>query len=507
MNRSTFILNGVLVIIINNSIKSLIKFFNSIRIKLFFTILSIGLITIVLLSFAFISSTSGRYVTERKKELYRHANTIAISLVTTGFFTEEKNLSYLATIQASVPGRGVVIDASGVVQFDSNHLDKGRIYLTPQVISALNGKSSYYYSKNENIGLVTVPILDVDFETVLGAVIVSQSYNDINASLNQLISLTLLIGFVLIIIDIVISYTLSSSFNRPFSKMILHINRMRDGHINEMIDVKGNKEIEEIAQSFNSMIQQLESIETNRKQFVANVSHELKTPLSSVKVLAESLIHQPNVPIEIYQDFLNDINKEIDRETKIINDLLTLVTLDKKDNPLKIEEVVINELVNDVVKRLKPLASLKSIQIDIESNRKILAEIDETKFELVIMNLIENAIKYNVENGKIIIKLETDYKDFVLSIKDTGEGIPEESIELIFKRFYRVDKTRSRDTGGTGLGLSIVQKTVHMHKGSIKCISKVGEGSEFIIKIPLQQMVVKGVESREVLEDDSQTIE
>lgn len=478
--------------------------FNSIRVKLFFTILSIGLITIVLLSFAFISSTEQRYITERKKELYRHANTIAISLVTTGFFTEERNLSYLATIQASVPGRGVVIDQAGVVQFDSNHLDKGRLYLTPQVITALNGKSSYYFSNNENIGLVTVPIVDIDFETVLGAVIVSQSYNDINASLNQLISLTLLIGFVLIIIDIVISYLLSSSFNRPFSKMILHINRMKDGHINEMIDVKGNKEIEEIAMSFNTMIQQLESIETNRKQFVANVSHELKTPLSSVKVLAESLIHQPNVPIEIYQDFLNDINKEIDRETKIINDLLTLVTLDKKDNPLKIDEVIVNELINDVVKRLKPLASLKNITIDIESNRTVLAEIDETKIELVLTNLIENAIKYNKENGKIIIKLETDYKDFVLSIRDTGEGIPEESLELIFKRFYRVDKTRSRDTGGTGLGLSIVQKTIHMHKGSIKCTSSLGEWTEFNIKIPLHQMIVRGMEGRENANEELQ---
>lgn len=456
------------------------------------------------MSFVFISSTEQRYITERKKELYRHANTIAISLVTTGFFTEERNLSYLATIQASVPGRGVVIDRAGVVRFDSNHLDKGRLYLTPQVITALNGKSTYYFSKNENIGLVTVPIVDVDFETVLGAVIVSQSYNDINASLNQLISLTLLIGFVLIIIDIIISYLLSSSFNRPFSKMILHINRMKDGHINEMIDVKGNKEIEEIAMSFNSMIQQLESIETNRKQFVANVSHELKTPLSSVKVLAESLIHQPDVPIEIYQDFLHDINKEIDRETKIINDLLTLVTLDKKDNPLKIDEVIINDLINDVVKRLRPLASLKNVTIEVESNRKVLAEIDETKIELVLMNLIENAIKYNKENGNILIKLDTDYKDFLLSIRDTGEGIPEDSLELIFKRFYRVDKTRSRDTGGTGLGLSIVQKTIHMHKGSIKCYSSLGEWTEFIIKIPLHQMVVRSIEGRENINEELQ---
>jgi len=422
--------------------------------------------------------------------------------VTTGYFSEERNLSYLATIQASVPGRGIVVDNAGIVQFDSNHLDKGRLYLTSQILSGLNGKSSYYFAEDANIGVVTVPVVDVDFETILGAVAVSQSYNDINASLNQLINLTLIIGFALIIIDIVISYYLSSTFNRPFSKMISHINRMKDGHINQMIDIKGNKEIEEIALSFNSMVSELENIETNRKQFVANVSHELKTPLSSIKVLAESLLHQPNVPMEIYQDFLSDINKEIDRETKIINDLLTLVTLDKKENPLKIEEVVINEMLTGVAKRLKPLADLKKIRIEVESYRIVIAEVDETKLELVLTNLIENAIKYNKENGYIFIKLETDYKDFVITIRDTGEGIPNESLELIFKRFYRVDKTRSRDTGGTGLGLSIVQKTVHMHNGSIKCTSLLGEWTEFVIKIPMRQMVVKGIEQNDKNEED-----
>ncbi len=480
--------NGEWVIIISSDANTRFGSVRSIRFRLFIALFSIGLFTVILLSVIFISTTNQSYITEKKKEMYRQANTIAIGLVTTGYFSEAGDKSYLATIQASVAGRGLVINQKGNIIFDTHHLDNGKLYATKQVMDGLNGKSSYYYMNEENIGAVTVPIMDVDFNTVLGVVVVSDSFDDINESLRQLVNLTLLIAICLIALDSVLSYYFSSSFNKPFRKLIQHMNKITTGHGTERIDIKGNTEIEEIATSFNKMIGELDAIESNRKQFVANVSHELKTPLSSVKVLAESLLHQPDVPIEIYQDFLSDINKEIDRENKIINDLLTLVTLDRQENPLLITEVVVNDLIENVMKRLKPLAERKSIEMFFESKRIVLAEVDETKMELILTNLIENAIKYNDEGGLVNVKLETDYKDFIISVRDTGEGIPDESVDLVFKRFYRVDKTRSRDTGGTGLGLSIVQRSVHMHKGSIQCISEPGEWTEFIIKIPLSHM-------------------
>ena len=498
-----FILNGELVTIISNRFGK----FRSIRFKLFLALFSIGLMSVILLSVVFISSTNQRYITEKKKELYRQGNTIAISLVTTGYFSEEKDKSYLATIQASVPGRGLVIDSRANILFDTNHLDDGKSYPTKQVMDALDGYSSYYYMEEKNIGTVTVPITDLDFDTVIGVVVVSESFREINDSIRELVNLTLLVAVALIVLDSLISYYISSSFNKPFKSLITHMNRVTDGHVNERIDIKGNTEIEEIVTSFNLMISELESIESNRKQFVANVSHELKTPLSSVKVLAESLLHQPNVPIDIYQDFLSDINQEIDRETKIINDLLTLVTIGKQVNPLRIDEVVINDLIEQVMKRLKPIADLKHIQMFFESFRVVIAEVDQTKMELVLTNLIENAIKYNNEFGVINVKLDTNYKDFVISVRDSGEGIPPESVDLVFKRFYRVDKTRSRDTGGTGLGLSIVQRSVHMHKGSIKCKSELGKWTEFTIKIPLTHITKRDVENEEnnFFEDKSKT--
>ncbi len=483
--------SGEWVIIISNSRE---KSARSIRVILFFSLVFIGFISVIALSVIFITSTNQSYTTEKRKELYRQGNTIAISLVTTGYFDPERDKSYLATIQASVPGRALVINSYGVILYDSNHLDVGKSYATKQVADGLKGKSSYYFIEETNQGMVTIPIVDRDFNTVVGVVVISDSFNDIDASISQLMNLTLIFAVILIAVDSILSYYISSIFTRPFKKLLDHIEQFSDGFRSEPIDVKGNKEIEEIATSFNEMIIELEAIESNRKQFVANVSHELKTPLSSVKVLAESLLHQPNAPIEIYQEFLNDINHEVDRETKIINDLLTLVTLDKEDNPLILSEVVVNLLIENVIKRLRPLADVKNVNIYFESYQVIIAELDETKMELVMTNLIENAIKYNVFEGVVNVTLDTDDKNLIISVRDTGDGISEENIAKIFKRFYRVDKTRSRATGGTGLGLSIVKRTIGMHNGTIKCMSEVGEWTEFVITLPLKQKKVDLIE-------------
>ena len=190
-------------------------------------------------------------------------------------------------------------------------------------------------------------------------------------------------------------------------------------------------------------------------------------------------------PIEMYQEFIADINSEIDREAKIVNDLLSLVKLDKTSGEMHIAEVSINELLEIIMKRLKPLALKRGIEMVFESYRTVLAEIDEVKMSLVFSNLIENAIKYNRDGGRIMVSLNADHKYFYVKIEDTGIGIPEEEQGFIFERFYRVDKARSRETGGTGLGLSITKNAVQMHNGTVKVQSVPGVGSIFTVRIPL----------------------
>lgn len=233
------------------------------------------------------------------------------------------------------------------------------------------------------------------------------------------------------------------------------------------------------------MLGRVQSLDTSRQEFVSNVSHELKTPLTSMKVLADSLVGQENVPVELYQEFMQDIAAEIDRESKIITDLLTLVKLDKKASNMNIELVNINELLDMILKRLHPIAAKRNIELILEGFRPVDAEIDETKLSLAISNLVENAIKYNKDEGWVRVSLNADHKYFYVTVTDSGLGIPEESIDHIFERFYRVDKSHSAEIEGTGLGLAITRSAIMMHHGAIRVKSQVGEGTTFSVRIPL----------------------
>ena len=191
--------------------------------------------------------------------------------------------------------------------------------------------------------------------------------------------------------------------------------------------------------------------------------------------MADSLIAQEDTPVELYREFLHDITDEIERENKIINDLLSLVKLDKTAGDMNITSCNINELLEQILKRLRPIAKKRNIEMIFESFRPVIAEIDEVKLSLAISNLIENAIKYNMEDGWIRVSLNADHKYFFIKIADSGIGIPEEEQDYIFERFYRVDKASS-ETGGTGLGLSITKNVIQMHRGAIKVYSTEGKG-------------------------------
>ena len=212
------------------------------------------------------------------------------------------------------------------------------------------------------------------------------------------------------------------------------------------------------------MIDVIRQQDEAKQSFASNVSHELKTPLASMKVLSDSLLSQEGMPEELYREFLVDITHEIERMTNIINDLLTMVKLDKN-------------------------TAERNIELIYESFRPIMADVDEVKLSIALNNLIENAIKYNYDDGWVRVTLNADHKFFYVKIEDSGVGIPEDVQDKIFDRFYRVDKARSRDTGGTGLGLSLTRSTVLLHRGSIKLHSKEKEGSTFTVRIPLTYVV------------------
>ena len=315
--------------------------------------------------------------------------------------------------------------------------------------------------------------------------VISTPTNDIQESRSALSRKVLLLQIGMAALVFLAALYTSKLLIRPFGKVTQSLDEMTGGFLEEDISIPDYTETQLLSEAYNRMLKRLRVLEDSRQEFVSNVSHELKTPITSMKVLADSLISQDDVPVELYKEFMTDIGEEIDRENKIINDLLSLVKLDKKAADLHIEDKNINELLDQIIKRLKPIADKKKVELVMENFKPVVAQVDETKLSLALSNLVENAIKYNKDEGWVHVSLNVDHKYFYVKVEDSGIGIPEESQEHIFERFYRVDKSHSREIGGTGLGLAITRSAVLMHRGAIKVYSKLGEGTTFTVRIPL----------------------
>ncbi|MCQ2521007.1 MAG: HAMP domain-containing histidine kinase [Lachnospiraceae bacterium] len=272
---------------------------------------------------------------------------------------------------------------------------------------------------------------------------------------------------------------------RPFEEVV---NQMRASASYEEASVPKATylETEGMVEAFRTMQDRLSQVETSRQEFVSNVSHELKTPLTSMKVLADSLLIQENAPVELYREFMGDIAGEIDRETKTIDDLMRLARMEEGAGSLHTEPTDLEKLAEDVIKQLKYIARDKDIDLILESNRKVTAEIDSIKMAQVFMNLIENGIKYNKQKGYVKTSLDANHVNAIITVEDSGLGIPEKDIDRVFERFYRGDKSHSTTIEGSGLGLAITKKIVLLHKGSIKVTSVVGEGTTFTVTLPLK---------------------
>ena len=290
-----------------------------------------------------------------------------------------------------------------------------------------------------------------------------------------------------LLLSFVVSAWVSMRQSRPIREMAAATRAFAEGNFDTRMHDYGAGEIGELASAFNAMADSLQETERQRREFIANISHELKTPLTSMKVLADSINSMPDAPKELYQEFMEDITNEIERETKIINDLLSLVKMDKSAAGLNVSSVNINELLEQILKRLQPIADKQKVELVLESFRPVTAEVDEVKITLAITNLVENAIKYNRNDGEgwVHVSLNADHQYFYLKVEDSGIGIPEESLDHIYERFYRVDKSHSREIGGTGLGLAITRNSILMHRGAIKVHSVMGEGTTFDVRIPL----------------------
>lgn len=475
--------------------KKIASFFKSLRARIFFLAFALGVAFTVLLSLFVGFAYRNEEINSEILSVSSQARIINSAIVSTGYINGTDNESVRQAIEFSaqaLSGRILVLDSSLKVIKDSYSLYEGKTVVWDIVLQAAGGENVSSNDEKSGLLAVAVPIVDdtnstsSDETTVLGVLLFVKQIkkdSDNSSAFNQLLILFL---FFDIIISFILSWFISRAIMKPVNNVATRIDSVTKGLVENELAPDKYTETAKIYDSFNAYANRMKTLDESRQEFVSNVSHELKTPLASMKVLADSINSMPDAPVDMYREFMGDITGEIDRENNIISDLLTLVKFDRKKAEINISQVRLNSLLEEIMKRLRPLADKASVELVLESFRPVTAEVDETKFSLAISNLIENAIKYNnPEGGYVHVSLNADHQYFYIHVEDNGLGIPEESVDHIFERFYRADKSHSREIGGTGLGLSITESIIHMHKGEIKVHSVLGEGTEFVVRVPL----------------------
>ena len=392
--------------------------------------------------------------------------------------------SELALLSNVYNGRIAIIDEDFKVVTDTYDVDIGKTSVSKEVISCFeSGKGTSQYDDRNDYIIMTFPI-EVK-SRVKGVLLISVSTNEIAQNARLLENRGLTVTVIASVVMLILGYILAGILVRPFMRVTHAIEDVTDGYQDEAISVPDYTETLQITTAFNQMLSRVRAMDSSRQDFVSNVSHELKTPLTSMKVLADSLNGQDNVPVELYKEFMQDITQEIDRMNLMIQDLLTMVRLDKKAAVLNIEKTDVAWIIEAIIKRLRPIADKRNITIAFEKVVPVVAEVDASKLELALSNLIENAVKYNVDDGWVRVNLDADRKYFYVVVSDSGVGIPEEEQEHIYERFYRGDKSHSTEIEGTGLGLAITKSVIVLLRGVIKVNSRPGEGSTFQVRIPL----------------------
>lgn len=474
----------------------------SLRARLFVIILVIGIIPGIFMRMAILENYEDRAVALRTNTVQTQLKILANHLIAYNYLQDSSSevvAAELEMLSNLYDGRVIVIGGNFKVVKDTYAISEGKTIISEEVIKSFLGESISNYDKKHGYIEMTTPITETvkvmtdtgeeEHSVVKGVMLTSISTDSILATMENLNQKAVVMETLFVIVMFLLAIILSNALTRPFARITQAINEVKAGYTEDAISVPDYSETIHIVDAFNQLLARMKALDDSRQEFVSNVSHELKTPLTSMKVLADSLLSQPDVPVEMYREFMGDITAEIDRENQIITDLLALVKMDKTVSELNVSTVNINELTELILKRLRPIARKKNVEVVLESIRPITAEVDEVKLTLIISNLVENAIKYNRENGFVKVTLDADHQMFSVEVTDNGIGIPEESLEHIYERFYRVDKSHSREIGGTGLGLAITRNAVLMHRGSITVTSLEGEGSTFLVKIPLNHIV------------------
>lgn len=462
----------------------------SMKVPLILCFLLIGLIPLVVQARFLTGFFRQTQIEDRMIEAQNKCLILTNKMISSEYISNPSNIPSLDTemrVTADLfNGRIIVVDGNFKIIKDTFELTKGKVSVAEEVLRAFEGQTISRLNKEKQYFSLTIPVYGkTDPTKVNGVLLMTASTENIAQAEHKVTDKAAFLQMVLLWFIVAIIFFMTTLLLKPFKRLQQVLNQVADGNMEQDLQVDSYKETRGISDAVSQTLKKLKEVDQSRQEFVSNVSHELKTPITSIRVLADSLMSMDQAPAELYKEFMVDISDEIDREGKIIDDLLTLVKMDKSSPDLNIEPININALMEQILKRMRPIAKKRNIELVFESIRDVTADVDEVKLSLAFNNLVENAVKYNLEEGRVRVVLDADHKFFYVKVIDTGVGIPAELQEHVFERFYRVDKARSRETGGTGLGLAITKSIVNMHRGAIKLQSTEGEGTIFTVRVPL----------------------
>lgn len=384
--------------------------------------------------------------------------------------------------------RLIITDQSAKVLYDSTSEALGSYSLLPEILTAIAGNDvcSWNYHDGSTDTRAAAPI--VYYGTIVGSVYMTEYETAQGAMIQSLQQTVLQITLLLEIVVAVFSIAFANTFSRRLNRIMTSMRIIQKGDYTHKVTMGGNDELTILGNEFNDLTKRLQISEQKRSRFVSDASHELKTPLASIKLLSDSIL-QYDMDIETVREFAGDIGNEAERLNRMTAKLLALTKAEGIPDE-ESEIIFMAPTINRVVRMLRPNALQNKITIHLELQEDCPILILEDDLYQIVFNLIENGIKYNLSGGSLTVHLSREEDNAVLRITDTGMGIPEEAIGHVFERFYRVDKARSRATGGSGLGLAIVRSIVQRNRGEISVSSIVGQGTTFTVVFPAFDMEV-----------------
>ena len=412
---------------------------------------------------------------------------VAASVADQSVLNADTALAAVAELENLSVTRLVLTDSTGKCVYDSiPETDAtGKYCLFPEIVQALEGNDVFTWRYHDGVmeSQAASPILS--YNTLIGCVYIMEYDTSQGLLIQSLLQNILTATVILIAVLMVFSVVFSTAFARRVRKIMTSMRIIREGDYTHKVEMGGHDELTVLGNEFNDLTERLQKSEERRRQFVSDASHELKTPLASIKLLSDSIL-QNDLDMETVREFVADIGGEADRLNRMSTKLLSLTRV-SADNGSDCEIVFMEPTIRRVVRMLSAIAdhAAVTIRLDVEADSSVLMVEDD--LYQIIFNLVENGIKYNVPGGRLYLHLSRDGDNAVLTVQDTGVGIPEHALEHIFERFYRVDKARSRQSGGSGLGLAIVRDMVIRNRGEIRVESTVGEnaGTTFTLELPI----------------------